>query len=123
MDPTVTPVIQPLRHIPLTLRDEVMAELKAQLDSGLIEPINASPWISNLVIVKKCGNTIQPGNTIKLGHDPLRSIAYVSCTACLISGYDTILSPLLDTVLSHDFAPAPAAEERSSLGLDHRVPT
>ena len=52
VDPTVTPVIQPLRRIPLTLRDEVTAELKARLDSGIIEPINASLWISNLLIPK-----------------------------------------------------------------------
>ena len=47
------PVIQPLRRIPLALRDDVTAELKKLLEVGIIEPVNASPWISNLVMAKK----------------------------------------------------------------------
>ena len=46
-------VIQPLRRIPLALRDNVTAELTKLLELGIIEPVNASPWISNLVIAKK----------------------------------------------------------------------
>lgn len=53
VDPGVPPVIQPLRRIPLALREEVTAELQMILDMGVIEPVNASPWISNLVIAKK----------------------------------------------------------------------
>lgn len=53
VDPGVLPVIQPLRRIPLALREEVTAELQMILDMGVIEPVNASPWISNLVIAKK----------------------------------------------------------------------
>ncbi|ROL43342.1 Transposon Tf2-6 polyprotein [Anabarilius grahami] len=52
VDPGVPPVIQPLRRIPLALREEVTAELQTILDMGVIEPVNASPWISNLVIAK-----------------------------------------------------------------------
>ena len=44
-------VIQPLRRIPLALRDDVTAELTKLLELGIIEPVNASPWISNLVMV------------------------------------------------------------------------
>lgn len=53
VDPGVSPVIQPLRRIPLALREEVTAELQRMLDMGVIEPVNAAPWISNLVIAKK----------------------------------------------------------------------
>ena len=49
----VTPVRQPLRRLPLTLRDEVSAELQKMVDTDLIEKVNASPWISNLVLVRK----------------------------------------------------------------------
>ena len=49
----IHPVIQPLRRIPLALRDDVSAELTKLLDLGIIESVNASPWISNLVIAKK----------------------------------------------------------------------
>ncbi len=53
VDPEVSPVIQPLRRIPLALRDEVTAELQMMLAMGVIEPVNAAPWISNLVIARK----------------------------------------------------------------------
>ncbi|KAJ8353420.1 hypothetical protein SKAU_G00209870 [Synaphobranchus kaupii] len=53
LNPDVRPVIQPLHRIPLALRDAVSEELQKLLQNGLIEPVNASPWISNLVIAKK----------------------------------------------------------------------
>ena len=53
LNPKVRPVIQPLRRVPLALRDEVAGELKNLLEDGVIEPINASPWISNLVVSRK----------------------------------------------------------------------
>lgn len=46
----VTPIIQPLRHIPLALHDGVSAEVQQLLESVIIEPIDASPWVSNLVV-------------------------------------------------------------------------
>lgn len=49
----VLPVVQPLRRIPLALKDDVTKELESLLESGIIDPVNAAPWISNLVIVKK----------------------------------------------------------------------
>ena len=57
VDPNVTPVVQPLPHSPLALRDDITAELKRMLDDDIIEQVNASPWISNLVVIKKktCG--------------------------------------------------------------------
>ncbi|KAL0148064.1 hypothetical protein M9458_056604 [Cirrhinus mrigala] len=53
LNPTIKPVIQPLRRIPLALRDSVSAELKQLLDIGIIEPVDASPWVSNLVVAQK----------------------------------------------------------------------
>ncbi|KAJ8364750.1 hypothetical protein SKAU_G00135810 [Synaphobranchus kaupii] len=53
LNPDVRPVIQPLRCISLALRNAVSEELQKLLQDGLIEPVNASPWISNLVIAKK----------------------------------------------------------------------
>ncbi len=53
LNPTIKPVIQPLRRIPLALRDGVSAELKQLLDVGIIEPVDASPWVSNLVVAQK----------------------------------------------------------------------
>ena len=53
LDSSVTPVLQSLRRIPLALRDGVSVELQRLLDAGIIEPVDASPWISNSVVVKK----------------------------------------------------------------------
>ncbi len=53
LNPAIKPVIQPLRRIPLALRDGVSAELKQLLDVGIIEPVDASPWVSNLVVCQK----------------------------------------------------------------------
>ncbi|KAJ8367779.1 hypothetical protein SKAU_G00078070 [Synaphobranchus kaupii] len=55
---TVRPVARlavaaPLRPIPLALRDGVSAELQQLLEAGIIEPVDASPWVSNLVVAKK----------------------------------------------------------------------
>lgn len=37
------------------LSDDIIAELQRLLDTGIIERVDASPWISNLVVVKKSG--------------------------------------------------------------------
>lgn len=59
VDPSIRPVIQPLRRIPLALRDRVEAELQRLLKDSVIEPINASPWVSNLVITEKKGGALR----------------------------------------------------------------
>ena len=53
LDPQVTPVIQPLHRSPLALRDDISSELQSMLDGDIIEQVNASPWISNIVVAKK----------------------------------------------------------------------
>lgn len=53
VDPTVRSVMQPLRRSPLALRDDITAELQRMLEGDIIEQVNASPWISNIVVAKK----------------------------------------------------------------------
>lgn len=55
LDPVVHPVIQPF---PLALRKNFTAGLRSLLEAGIIEPVNAAPWISNLVVIawKKLGD-------------------------------------------------------------------
>ncbi|KAG1940200.1 retrotransposable element [Pimephales promelas] len=65
LNPAVTPVIQPLRRIPLAFRDGVSVELKLLLDSGIIEPVDASPWVSNLVVAQKKSGALRfHGSTV-----------------------------------------------------------
>ena len=56
-DSTVTPVIQLLLQLPLSLRDEVEEELHRLVKEDIIELVNTSCWVSNLVVAsKKTGN-------------------------------------------------------------------
>ena len=50
---------QPLQHLPLSLRVAVEEEIHHLVVKGVIEPINASPWVSNLVIAKKRGGGLR----------------------------------------------------------------
>lgn len=53
LNPDVHPVIQPLLHVPLALRDEMAGELSNLLEARLIEPVNVLQWISNMVTVEE----------------------------------------------------------------------
>ena len=49
----VKTMVQSLRQIPLALRDEVSLELKRLESEAIIEKVESSPWLSNLVVVRK----------------------------------------------------------------------
>ncbi len=51
----VAPVRQKLRRLPLSVRNAVSEELQRLLDLGVIEKIDASPWVSPIVVQKKSG--------------------------------------------------------------------
>lgn len=53
IDPTVQPVRQKLRRLPFAVRDAVSAELDHLLLAGIIEEIDASAWVSPIVVTKK----------------------------------------------------------------------
>nr|XP_039268356.1 uncharacterized protein K02A2.6-like [Styela clava] len=59
VDHTVKPISQKLRRLPLSVRASVSAELKRLEDNDVIEKIETSPWISNIVIVPKKNNEIR----------------------------------------------------------------
>ena len=48
----VKPVSQKLRHLPLSLREEVSRELHHLEEQDVIEKIDSSSWISNLVVAR-----------------------------------------------------------------------
>jgi len=50
LNPAVKPVIQPLCRIPLAFCDGVSAKPKQLLNAAIIEPVDALPWVSNLVV-------------------------------------------------------------------------
>ena len=53
VNPSVTPVQQPLRRLPWAVRDEVSARLDQLERDGIIEKVEASEWVSPLVVGRK----------------------------------------------------------------------
>ena len=53
VDPTIAPKAQALRRLPFSVREEVSTELHRLEADGIIEKIDSSPWISNLVIARR----------------------------------------------------------------------
>ena len=51
--PSIVPVQQKLRNLPFSVRDEVANELKRLKDAEIIKRIDASEWVSPLVVVYK----------------------------------------------------------------------
>ena len=59
IDPTVTPVIQPLRRLPYHTGAKVSEELDRLLKLDIIEPVEGpTPWINPVVVVPKSSGEI-----------------------------------------------------------------
>lgn len=50
---SVTPVIQPFRHVPFALRHRVEKQIKELLSQDIMEPVSISLWFQN------CSSTIR----------------------------------------------------------------
>lgn len=48
---TVQPVCQKLRQLPMSVRSAVSAEIQHLLQAGVIEKVDASPWVSPTVVL------------------------------------------------------------------------
>lgn len=59
IDKSVKPVQQKFWHPPLAMRDRIEAELKRMEADGIIEKIESSAWMSNLVVAKKKDGNIR----------------------------------------------------------------
>ena len=59
VDSTVKPVSQSLRRLPFSIRQEVSSELKRLEQADIIEKIDSSPWISNLVVARRRNNELR----------------------------------------------------------------
>lgn len=78
INPTVRPVVQNPRPIPLHYRTRVEAKLKQLEDQDIIEPVTGpTPWVSPVVIVDKpygdirlCVNMSKPNEALLRTHHP-----------------------------------------------------
>ena len=59
LDYTVPPKVQALRRLPLALRDKVIKELHRLEKENVLEKINSSPWVSNMVVVSKADGAVR----------------------------------------------------------------
>jgi len=70
LDPSVRPVRQKLRPIPFHLREAVSAEIKKQIELGILERVTddmgPTPWVANLVPVIK-DREIRKARNVKVG--------------------------------------------------------
>ncbi|XP_048249931.1 uncharacterized protein K02A2.6-like [Haliotis rufescens] len=65
IDPSITPVKQPLRRIPHALKQDLKTELERLEKRGVITPVDTpTDWVSSLLIVKK------PSGRLRLCIDP-----------------------------------------------------
>ena len=74
----IKPVQQKLHRLPLSVRDAVADEVQRMLREGIIERIEASPWVSQLVVTKKktggirvCCDLREPNKAIIVPSYPL----------------------------------------------------
>ena len=60
IDPNVTPVAQPIRRTPFSLRSKVEAKIQELIDLDIIEPAQGpTPWVNPVVVVPKSGGDIR----------------------------------------------------------------
>ncbi|XP_037393143.1 uncharacterized protein K02A2.6-like [Pygocentrus nattereri] len=74
----ISPVQQRLRRLPFSVRDAVSAELKTLQAAGIIEKIDASPWVSPIVVTQKksggirmCVDLREPNKAVVVDSYPL----------------------------------------------------
>ena len=59
IDYSVRPVVQAQRRIPLALLDSVEEELRRMQKCDVLEPIETSSWVSNMVVVPKANGAVR----------------------------------------------------------------
>lgn len=95
--PTAVPVRQKLRRLPFSARAAVSEVLNRLLSAGVIEHVDASPWVSPTVVTQKktgnirmCGDFREPNKAIIVDSYPLPHIEELLST---LSG-DTVFSTI-----------------------------
>ena len=60
IDPNVTPVAQPMRRTPFSMRSKLEEKIKELIELDIIEPAQGpTPWVNPIVVVPKSGGDIR----------------------------------------------------------------
>ena len=60
IDPSVTPVAQPMRRTPFSMRSKLEEKIKELIELDIIEPAQGpTPWVNPVVVVPKSGGDIR----------------------------------------------------------------
>lgn len=59
IDVAVTPVVQRQRRLPMALTEKVKVEVDRLVNERILEPIESSPWVCNMVIVPKANGAVR----------------------------------------------------------------
>ena len=89
LKPDAVPTAYKLRRLPISVREEVSAELQRQLDAGIIERVDASQWVSPLTVSRKKNGQIRvcvdlrgPNSQIVAEVHPLPTIDELESELC-----------------------------------------
>ena len=82
VDPNVTPVVHPLRRIPISMRDKVKDELSRMEKEGIIKKVTKpTSWVNSMVVVTKLNGSIRIcidprdlNKAVKRQHYPLLTV-------------------------------------------------
>ncbi|XDV20076.1 hypothetical protein PO909_025458 [Leuciscus waleckii] len=93
----VQPVQQKLRRLPLSVKQAVSAELERLLEMDVIEGIDASPWVSPIVVtrqkngsVRMCVNLREPNKAVVMDSHPLPHMDDLFSEMCGATVFSTI---------------------------------
>ena len=84
---SIQPVAQPMRRVPLAHKEAVEKELKRMESEDILEKIDSSPWVSNMVLQWKdkgrgdlriCADLREPNKAIIPDRYPLPTIEELS---------------------------------------------
>jgi hypothetical protein len=59
VDSQTVPRSQAPRRVPIALQEEVSKELARMVSEGILQPIDASKWVSNMMVVPKAAGTMR----------------------------------------------------------------
>ncbi len=93
----VQPVQQKLRRLPFSIRNEVSMELQKLVKQDVIEPVDASEWISPIVVTRKkdggirlCVDLREPNKAVIVDSFPLPHMEEMFANLCGATVFSTL---------------------------------